>query len=91
MHETRETFGAGEFEIALTVHRRPFVLARIANLFDRRRIEMWQVRIEPRDDEGLAEIRVRTRGEPSAMERLRRALENVVDVIDASFQEPAAR
>jgi acetolactate synthase small subunit len=90
MLEPGEAMAAAEFEIALTVHRRPFVLARIANLFDRRRIEMWQVRVEPRGAGDLAEIRVRTRGEWNAIERLRRALENVVDVIDASFHGPMA-
>jgi acetolactate synthase small subunit len=85
-----ETSCEGEIEMALLVHRRPFVLARIAHLFDRRRVEMWHVQVEPRDGE-LADVRVRTRGEPREIERLRRALENVVDVIDASLRDPAAR
>ncbi len=77
-----------EVELALTVHRRPFVLARIVHLFDRRRVEMWHVRVEPHEGGDLAEIRVRTRGESHEIERLRRALANVVDVIDASLHDP---
>jgi acetolactate synthase small subunit len=88
MHETSYR---NEVELALTVHRRPFVLARIAHLFDRRRVEMWHVQVEPHDDGDLAEIRVRTRGEFHQIERLRRALENVVDVVGASLRDPTGR
>jgi acetolactate synthase small subunit len=86
-----ESIHEGDFEMALVVHRRPFVLARIAHLFDRRRVEMWSVQVEPRDGGDLADIRVRTRGKAGEIERLRRALENVVDVIDASLHAPVAR
>jgi acetolactate synthase small subunit len=88
MHETSH---GNELELALKVHRRPFVLARIAHLFDRRRVEMWHVQVEPTDAGDLAEIRVRTRGEFHEIERLRRALENVVDVVEASLRDPMAR
>lgn len=85
-----ETKTRNEVELALLVHRRPFVLARIAHLFDRRRVDMWDLQVAPREGGDLADVRVRTRGEAGAIERLRLALANVVDVVDASLRDPEA-
>jgi acetolactate synthase small subunit len=71
-----------EAMLRIAVQRRPGVLARIAALFDRRGIEMWRLGVCP-GAEDRAEIRVHTRAAPGDLERLRRAIANLVDVVDA--------
>jgi acetolactate synthase small subunit len=72
--------------LRIAVQRRIGVLARIAALFDRRRIEMWRVSIAPAGEADAAVIRVHTRAVPVEIERLRRAVENLVDVVAAEWR-----
>jgi acetolactate synthase small subunit len=75
-----------EAVLRIAVQRAPGVLARIAALFDRRGVEMWRLEVAPVPASDRAEISVRTRGASAELERLRRAIENLVDVLSADLR-----
>jgi acetolactate synthase small subunit len=72
--------------LIITVHSRPGVLARIANAFYRRGLNIRTLTVDETDEPEQARIVVRLAARREEMERLVPAIANLVDVLDVALR-----
>ena len=77
------------FLLAVYVHNRPGVLAKIAGAFYRRGINICALSARPTREPELSKVLVRTAAPRAEIERVAAALRNLIDVL--SVMEPEAR
>ena len=75
-----------ESTIEARVHDRPGVLARVASMFHRRGLNLTALSVRPITGVDHAWMRIETFAPPDELERMRRAMANLVDVIDVEVR-----
>jgi len=78
----------GTVELTALVHDRPGVLARIANVFYRRGINIVTLDVGPSDVDEHAALRARIGSRLADAERVAHALRNLVDVVNVEVGSP---
>ncbi len=75
-----------DYLVYARARHRPGVLARMTGMFYRRALNIRSLSVGQEGGDGLVPILVRVAGEPAEIERLTLSIQNLVDVVHASFE-----